>query len=619
MPFQKLQFKPGVTRDTTALAAEGGWYACDKVRFRLGFPEKIGGWSRISDQVYQGICRSLTVWQTLVGVTLYGVGTHLKMYVSLGGAYYDITPVRATLVVAANAFTTTTGSNIVTANVTAHDATTGDFVTITAAADDVGGIPADALGSTVVPREYQITVEDANTITFVCSATATSDATGGNGTFAFQLPVGSALAGPNYAWGSGPWGGGDWGRSGGTLAMRIWNQVPYGELLVFGPAGGALYLFTPTVLAYGFDRGVPVSGLPGASNVPLFQNNMLFSPAARILVLMGTNGYGTTTLDPLMVRWSDSESITEWTPLATNQSGEYRLQKGSAIVAAVNARQDTLILTDTAVYLMQYIGAPLVFGFTQQSDNTSIASSSAAVAAAGSVFWMGLDKFYFYDGRVQTLPCPLRNEVFNDLNRGQVAQVFSGTNEAFDEVWWFYCGTGSSTPNKYIIFNYVDRLWYYGTMTRTAWLDAPLAAGPLAATAFGNLVTHETGPDDLSTAAELPIEAFVKSADFDIGDGQNYAFVRKILPDVNFAGSTDASPTVYVTVQGRKNPGGNVNSTPANPVVLTGSNPVDQWTDEVCVRIRARQLNVELRSTGTGVMWQFGVPRIEVRPDGRDA
>jgi hypothetical protein len=620
MPFQKLQFRPGIVRDTTSLANEGGWYACDKVRFRLGFPEKIGGWSRISSAVFQGICRSLSVWTTLVGVTLYGIGTHLKMYVALGGLYYDITPLRTTLTVATNAFTTSTGSNVVVANVTAHGAATGDFVTVTAAATAVGGITADQLGSTAVPREYQVTVLSANTFSFVCSAAATSPVTGGNGTFAFQIAVGVALAGPSYAWGSGTWGSGTWGQSGGSLPFRIWNQVPYGELLVYGQAGGPMYLFTPTVLSYGFNRGVAVTSLGGASSVPLFQNLMRFSPAARILVLFGTNSYtGGGTLDPMLVRWADSDSVVQWAPAATNLAGEYRLSKGSAIVAAVNARQDTLILTDTAAYLMQFIGAPYVFGFTQQSDNISIISQSAAIAAQGVVYWMGLDKFYVYDGRVQPLACPLRNEIFNNINTAQYQQVFAGTNEAFDEVWWFYPSAASQTPDLYIIYNYVQKIWYYGSMSRTAWVDASQTQGPLSATTFGNIVTHEVGLDDNSTASPTAITSYVKSADFDIGDGQSYAFIRKILPDVNFAGSVTASPTVYVTVQGRKNPGGNVTTTPANAVVNASGNPITRYTDEISLRIRARQINVEMRSTDIGVKWQFGTPRIEVRPDGRAA
>jgi hypothetical protein len=621
VPFQKLSFRPGIIRDTTALAAEGGWYEGNNVRFRMGFPEKIGGWQRISGNVYQGVCRSLSAWVTLAGQVLFGVGTNLKFYTAMGGAYYDITPIRATVVTAANAFTTVNLSNIVTGNAVAHGAAVGDFVTLSGAATAVGGISAAQLTG-----NFQIlSVPTGGTFTFAVSSNATSNATGGNATFAFELAVGPAFDTGSTGWGAGVWGGLigapglGWGISSGVSYMRVWNQVPYGELLVYGPRLGAAYVFTPLLSGLSYSRGVALTTLPGASSTPLTQTLMFFSPAARILVFCGTNSYTSTDYDPLLVRWADSDSLTEWAPAATNQAGEYRLPRGSMIVATASARQDQIILTDTSVYLMQYIGAPYVFGFTQQSDNISVAGPRAIASASGTVFWMGKDKFYMYDGRVQPLPCTLRNEIFNDINQSQSAQVTAGTNEGFDEVWWHYCSAASAVPDKYVIYNYTDKTWYYGDMTRTAWLDTPLTDGPLAATAFGNLVTHETGIDDLSTGTSLPIQSYIKSADFDIGDGQSYAFVRKFLPDVNFAGSTATTPSIYMTLQGRKNPGGNVSATPAKQVTLTATSPDIRFTDEVSVRIRARQMNVQIASTDVGVKWQFGAPRIEVRPDGRAA
>lgn len=612
MPFQKLSFKPGIVRDMTTLANEGGWYAGDKIRFRQGFPEKIGGWARTSANVFQGLARSLNAWVTLAGVVLYGVGTHLKMYVAMGGQYFDVTPIRQSFTVSTNAFTTTNGSAVVKCNVTAHGAANGDFVVLTGAATAVGGIPALTLQG-----EFQVTVVDANTVSIIVSAAATSTATGGNSVFDFQLPIGQSTATTSYAWGSGTWGSGAWGQSAGSVPMRIWSQVNYGELMIFGQNGGPMYQFTPTVLAYGFNRGVPVSSLSGASSVPLFQNMMMFSPAARILVLFGTNSYLGTTLDPLMVRWADSDSVVQWAPAATNLAGEYRLSRGSKIVAVAAVRQDILILTDTAVYVQQFIGAPYVFGFTQQADNISVASQNAIATAGGVAFWMGGDKFYTYDGSVRPLDCPLKNEVFNNMQLDQITQVFAGTNEGFDEVWWFYPSTGSAVPDKYIIYNYVQKIWYYGSMTRTAWLDTALASGPIAATAFSNLVLHENGIDDQSTATTTAVNAYVQSADFDIGDGQSYAFVRKLLPDINYAGSTAATPTVYVSVMGRDDPGGAYGQTPAMPVSLQAALPVPQYTPEVCVRIRARSMNLTIQSSDVGVKWQLGAPRIEVRPSGR--
>lgn len=612
MPLQRLQFKPGFVRDTTALAAEGGWYEGNNVRFRRGFPEKIGGWQRISSALFQGVCRTLTAWRTLAGSTLYGMGTHLKMYVALGGVYYDITPVRQSVTTAANAFTTTNGSPVVTATAAAHGAATGDFVAISGAATTVGGIT-----TTQINGDYQITVVTANTFTFVVSSNATSGATGGNGVFDFQIAPGTETAAGTSGWGAGGYGNSGYGQSAGTIPMRIWSQVPYGELLVYGPRGGPMYQFTPPAGVAAPARGVLVSSLGGASAVPLTQNAMLFSPAARILVLCGTNSIAGAVFDPLLVRWSDSDSIVQWTPSASNQAGEYRLPQGSSIVATANARQDTLILTDTTAYLMQYIGAPYIFGFTQQADNISIAGPNAVVAAGGVVFWMGADKFYYYDGRVQPLDCPLLNEVFNSINAEQSAQFFAGTSEGFNEVWWWYCSAGVTVPDRYVTFNYVSKAWAYGSMTRTAWLDTPLSAGPLAATYVKNLVQHEIGVDDSITATPQPITAYARSSDFDIGDGQNYAFVSKLLPDVSFAGSTISAPAVTMTLQGRKNPGGTVSATPAQVVTLTATSPDLRWTDELSVRLRARQMNIEIRSTAVGVKWQFGTPRLNVRPDGR--
>ena len=615
MPYQKLQFRPGIVRDTTALANEGGWYEGNNIRFRMGFPEKIGGWQRISSAVYQGVCRTLSAWRTLINTTLFGVGTNLKMYVSTGGAYYDITPIRASFIVAANAFTTINLSNVVTAHVTAHSATTGDFVTLSGAATAVGGITTAQLTG-----NYQVTVTGSNTFTFVVSSNATSGATGGNALFDFEVGVGPTINAASSGWGAGTWGNGTWGATSGVNAMRIWNQTPYGELLVYGIAGGTPYQFTPTFSGGTYPRGVALSTLAGASaSFPLTQNLMFFSPAARILVFCGTNSWQNTTYDPLLVRWADADSVVQWYPGITNQAGEYRLPQGTSIVAQANARQDAVLLTDTAVYLMQYVGAPYIFSFTQQAANVSVAGPRAAISANGTVFWMGQDKFYYYDGTVRPLDCPLKNEVFNNVNMGQIAQTFAGTNEGFDEVWWYYCSAGSATPDKYVIFNYLTKIWYYGSMNRTAWLDTPFAFGPIAATAINNIVVHEQGLDDLSTASTMPINAYIKSADFDIGDGQNYAFVRKFLPDVNFAGSTNATPNVTLTVQGRKNPGGTVVATPPQTVTLTATNPDIRFTDELSIRLRARQMNVTIQSTGTGVKWQFGAPRLEVRPDGRSA
>lgn len=614
MPLQKLQFKPGITRDMTSLAAEGSWYAGEKIRFRQGLPEKIGGWQRISGNVYQGVCRTLASWVTLAGYTCTGVGTHLKMYVESGGVYNDITPVRRTQVIAANAFTTSNGSSIVTVNDAGHGASTGDFVVISAVGAAVGGISAATLTG-----EFQVTVLTVNTYTITVGATASSSTTGSNATFTYQIAVGAATNTLATGWGAGGWGLSGWGMSTGTVAMRLWSQVPYGEWLLFGQSGGPLYVFKPDSAGVVFNRGTLLSAEAGASAVPAYQNYAYFSQAGQLLVLLGTQSYTGGSIDPLLVRWSGAQNIVNWTPAANNQTGEYRLSKGSYIATSAAARQDRLILTNTTAYLQQYVGPPYVLSHTEAADNISVLGPNAIVSANGVVFWMGTDKFYVYDGRVQPLPCPLLQDVFGNINLSEGVQAFGGTNEGFNEAWFFYCSAASTTPDKYVIFNYVSNTWAYGNITRTAWLDTPLRTGPTAATTASNLVVHETGTDDLSTASTQAINAWVQTADFDIGDGQSYAFVNKVLPDINFTGSSAASPTVYMTVNGRRDPGSAPVGYTAQAVTQTSTTPVSQWTPEVCVRIRGRQMSLKIESTAVGVQWQAGVPRINVRPDGRSA
>ena len=614
MPLQKLQFRPGIVRDTTSLAAEGGWYACDKVRFRMGFPEKIGGWGRISDQYYLGTCRTLSCWRSFAGVTYIGVGTHLKFYIAAAGAYYDITPLRATNTIVANAFTTTNASSVVVVNDSAHLTITGDYVTVTGSVSAVGGIPAAAFNA-----EFTTTFIDANTYSIDVGVVATSAATGGNGVFAYQLNVGNQFDLPTAGWGAGGWSVCAWGDGCGTADMRFWTQLVYGNQLLFGPRGGQVYYWDPAQVSPLTIRGLAIATLAGASSTPLFQNGMTLDAASRILVLYGSNPYGTTDMDPMLVRWSGAESLIEWAPAITNQAGEYRLTQGTQILSAQQTRTETLILTDTAAFAMQYVGGSFVFSFSKQSANISCAGPYAATTAGATVYWMGRDKFYVYDGRVQTLPCSLRNEVFNDINVSQGFGVVAGTNESYDEIWWFYPSANSATPNRYVVYNYTDKIWYYGTLERTAWLDTPFQRGPLAATNNLNIVEHELGNDDITDNTAQPIVAFVQSADFDIGDGHTYGFVRQILPDVSFSGSTGPLPVALLEFSARDNPGGTPRTSPTQSVSRAVSAPVEEWTEIVYVRVRGRQMNIRLSSNGLGVKWQIGTPRIEVRPDGRRA
>jgi hypothetical protein len=620
MPLQKILFKPGVNRENTRYTTEGGWYDCDKVRFRQGTPEKIGGWQRISINTFLGVCRSLWNWVTLSNENLLGVGTNLKFYIERGGAYNDITPLRATVTINNNPFALT-ASTTVTVTDTAHGCVTGDFVTFSGATD-IGGLGTNVTAS-VLNREFQVTVIDLNTYTIQISvtpnATALAGSPGGGAAVvaAYQINTGPAFAIPLSGWGAGPWGYGPWGAgSTTTSALQLWNQANWGEDLVFGPRGGGIYYWDATT-GIGV-RGVNLNTLPGASDVPVVQNAIFVSDISRFVFAFGCNDYGASTIDPMLIRWSDQEDAANWTPVATNQAGSLRLSHGSEIVTSIQARQEIVVFTDSALYSLQYLGAPLVWGAQLLGDNISVEGPNAVAIASGVVYWMGVDKFYAYDGRVQTLPCDVRRYVFGDFNQSQAAQVFAGTNEGFNEVWWFYCSANSFSVDRYVVYNYLERIWYYGTMARTAWLDSGLRDFPIAATYNHNIVNHEQGLDDNETGTPAPILANISSSEFDIGDGHNFGFVWRMLPDITFENSTAGSPTVNMTLYGLYNSGsGSINS--AGQPVVKGSTYVitEEFTGQIYTRVRGRQMIFKIDSNQLGTTWQLGAPRIDIRQDGR--
>lgn len=615
MPLQKLQFKPGVNRENTRYTNEGGWYESDKVRFRQGTPEKIGGWARISATYFLGICRSLWDWVTLDGTALLGVGTNLKFYIERGGVYNDITPIRSTVVLN-GPFDTVDTSPIVTVHDTAHGAINGDFVTFSGAAA-VGGLTLNA--------EYQITFVDVDTFRITASSNATSTVNGGGGatvTAAYQLNTGPATNTPLTGWGAGNWGYGTWGvGTASTDALRLWSQMNFGEDLVFGPRGGGLYYFD---FSAGITtRAVNVTTMGGASDVPTKQNLILVSDISRFVLVFGCNDLGSSTLDPMLIRWSDQESVVNWTPAITNQAGGLPLSHGSEIITAAQVRQEILVITDEAVYSLQYQGPPFVWGAQLVGDNTTIVGKNAAITASGVVYWMGNSKFYKYDGRVLTQRCDIQKYVFQDLNFLQLGQVFAGTNEGFNEVWWFYCSAASDTIDRYVTYNYAEDVWVYGTMARTAWLDAGTNASPLAATYSLNIVSHEEGLNDNETGTEAPIAASITSAQFDIGDGHNFGFVWRLIPDITFSGSTATSPTATFSMKALKSSGSGYNNpesvggnSSAN-VVRTTSVPVEAFTGQIYVRVRGRQMSITVESNQLDTTWQLGAPRMDVRPDGR--
>ena len=614
MSLKKLILKSGVNRENTRYTSEGGWYECDKIRFRQGSPEKIGGWVRTSNATYLGVCRSLWSWVTLNSQSLIGVGTNLKFYIENGTAYNDITPLRDTVVLT-NPFTTVSGSSIVTVTDANGGYVNNDYVTFSNAA---------AVGGVTVNGEYQLTTTtSANQYTIDVGTAATSAATGGGTvTAVYQINTDVPFSVPITGWGASGWGDGPWGEGAPSAArIRLWSQSNFGEDLIFGPRGGGIYYWDA---GSGLtSRGVELSTLSGASDVPISQRVIEVSDINRFVFALGANDFGTTVVNPMLVRWSDQGSAIDWTPSVTSQAGFLTLSRGSEIIAARQSRQEVLVWTDAALYALQYVGAPVVWSAQLVGENTSIASQNAVGYANGVSYWMGRDKFYRYDGSVQPLRCDLRKFIFGDFNTQQYDQVTAGTNEAFNEVWWFYCSAESVQNNRYVIYNYLEDVWYYGNLGRTAWLDSGLRDFPLAATYSNNLVNHEQGVDDAETDVTTAIPAFVTSAEFDIEDGHQFSFVSRVLPDIRFDGSTASSPLATLTLLPLTNSGSGYNTplsaggNSGGQIVRSAVLPIEEFTGQLDTRIRGRQMSIKLESDAVGVTWQLGSPRIDLRPDGR--
>lgn len=800
--LQKLQLKPGVNRESTTYANEGGWFESDKIRFRSGQPEKIGGWTNLATatnevvNTYAGVSRDMNNWVTLNYSNLNGVGTNQKYYVENGGLYHDITPLTAAspVALAANPFDTTSGSKLVLVTASAHGTSPGTWVTFSGAA---------AVGGLTLNGEFEvISTPTGGTLTIISPTAATSTATGGGAAVVanFQIAAGNATYSTGNGWGAGPWNAVIYGTGSSTLSstitaaavsigvastasfaasgtivieseiitysgtsggntftgctratdesmatihvsgvtvqqystetsgtsaygwgaasatansigtqLRLWTADNFGQDLVFAPRGGAIYYWAVDTSAYA--RAVTLTSL-GGSYVPTTTLAVIASDVQRFVIAFGSNPYTpgdpATVFDPMLVRWSDQESSIDWIPSATNQSGEYKLAGGSTIITAKVSKQEVLIWTDAALFSMQYLGPPYVWGFNLLVDNTSLISPNAVASANNQTFWMGVDKFYVYTGRVDTINCTLRQYVFGDINQAQAYQIVSGTNEGFNEVWWFYPSANSPVNNRYVIYNHLEKIWYYGTMNRTAWLDSPIRQFPMGAHSVqnsflavaitsvtatsltllhgysypnsgtlvvdseyisytahditdGNTLTgcargvvnpatgaattaathvqysavtystpnqvmyHENGTDDYSQVTPAAIDSYVQSSDFDIGDGHNFGFVWRMLPDVTFDGSTVAAPKVTLSIRPRQNSGTNY-GVGDSPAVISGNNysspltrnyTVQLFTGQVYTRIRGRQMAFKVASTDIGVAWQLGAPRLDVRLDGR--
>ena len=623
MPLKKLQFTPGINREVTSTTNNLGWYDSDKVRFRSGYPEKIGGWQRISSNSFLGVCRSLFPWVTLNSVIYIGTGTNIKFYVASGGVYYDITPVRHTTAAGDVTFSATNGSSVLTVNDTNHGTTQGSYVTFSGATGLGGNVTAAVLNV-----EYAVLeVLSVNSYTIQLSVTANGSDTGNGGgstVGAYQINIGTESAVAQSGWGAGPWGLGGWGVGlTSTVELRLWSQSNFGEDLLFGPRGGGIYWWDASVTLPLEQRGVLVADVVGAESVPTVQNRILVSDN-RFVFCFGANVQGDIAIDPMFIRWSDQEDFLNWTPAATNQAGSLRLGRGSEIVTALQSRQELLVWTDIALYTLQYQGAPIVWSSQLLDSNTSIIGYNAAVAGAnGAVYWMGRDEFYSYNGTVEPLPCSVERYVFDDLNQDQTEQIFSGTINAFYEVWWFYCSLSSSTVDRYVVYNYAEKVWYYGSLARTAWADSGLRRNAIAATYSNNLVDHEVGNDDAEGGVITPISAYITSSDFTAGDDDRFNLVNRVLPDVTFTGSTAAAPSVDMTLYGMKDSGSGRNDPLSESGKSSGTTtrsataPVEAFTRQINLRVRGRQMSLKLESSTAGTRWQLGSPRFDMRPSGR--
>lgn len=645
MPLTKLQFRPGVDRDMTDYSNEGGWWQCDKVRFRSGYPEKIGGWIKSSELPFIGVCRQMSNWITTFGDDLLALGTHQKVYIETGGYYNDITPLRLidptlSTTDTDNCVYTSDGSTTVTITLaTNHDAATGDFVTISGVTGTVGGIP-----NTEINANHQITVLSGTSFSFTVDTEATSTVSGGGGTaidIDFELSPGYAITTAGYGWGVGTWGRDAWGL--GTTAepiylqQRDWWLDNFDNDLVFNYRNGTPYYWTRgstvdpgtalTTRAISLAAKATADGYD-PNDVPVKVMQLLVSQQDKHLLAFGAVPYGSTDpddFDPLLIRWADQDNSAQWEPLVTNSAGFLRVSRGSRILRAMPSRQEILIWTDSNLYTLQFLGTTDVFGLQEYADNISVASPRCMTNASNVTFWMGQDKFYAYTGRVETLPCTLRDHVFQNLNRIQIDQVVCGTNEQWSEIWWFYPTEDSDYNNAYVIYNYKDQVWYYGNIDRTAWLDTPLREYPQAANSpvtttedngvivgSGYLYSHENGVDADGEA----MVSYIQSSDFDIGDGEQFMLSRRIIPDITFRNSEVDSPEVSMQIRARNFPGSSLsdNNTDAKLVAETS---VGQYTDQIFVRARARQMAFKIQSENLGVQWRLGSPRLDARPDGR--
>mgnify|MGYP003638190353 FL=1 len=640
MPLTKLQFRPGVNRETTSYTNEGGWFDCDKVRFRFGTPEKIGGWEKQSVNSFLGTARALHPFVALTGESYLGVGTHLKYYLNEGGAYNDITPLRETTAAGAVTFSATNGSSTITVTDTNHEALVNDFVTFSGAAT-LGGV----ITAAVLNQEYQVSaVVNENTFQIEARAVASlsnitiggqytptlivansSDTGNGGGSVvgAYQVNTGLDTTVTGTGWGAGTWGRGTWGSAASLTAvgdtLRIWGHDNFGEDLVFNIRDGGIFYWDKSANTAPITRAVALSDLAGAdATTPTIAKQVIVSDSDRHILVFGCDPQNNIGVqDPLLIRFSSQGDPTTWESLATNTAGDLRIGSGSQIVTAVETRQQVLVFTDVSLHALQFLGPPYTFGINEIATNLTIAGPLAAVAVEDNVFWMGREEFYAFGGQVQKLPCSVRSYVFDDFNFSQAEKVTAGVNSSFSEIWWMYPSANSQDNDRYVVYNYQEQVWYYGTLSRSVWVDRGINQFPLAASKDGYLYLHERGADDGSTTPASAISSYIESSQIDIGDGDNFVFMRRLIPDLTFVSSTAPDPQADFILQTRNFPGGQYLQSSTDPVTRTATLPVEQFTEQVNVRLRGRSFAMKIASTNTGVAWRLGSPRIDIRPDGR--
>ena len=638
MPLSKLQFKPGVNREITAYSNEGGWFDIDNVRFQKGYPEKIGGWQKRSTNSFLGTCRALHPWVSLDRDQYVGVGTNLKYYIDEGGFYNDVTPLRLTTSAGAVTFAATNGSSELTVAHTNHGAVVNDFVTYSGAASLGGLITANVLN-----QEYYVT-EVVNTASYKIKAraagTSISDITyegqlnpsfvaangsdTGNGGSSvvgkYQINTGLDIGVSGAGWGAGTWSRGTWGSASSesivTNSLRLWSHDNFGEDLIMNVRDGGIYYWDETNTLS--TRGVDITTLAGSTSAPTVAKQVLVSDRDRHIIAFGCDTEANPGVqDPLAIRFSSQESLTDWASLATNTAGELRLGSGSEIVTALETRQQILVFTDTTLYSMQFLGPPFTFGVNSLSENITVAGPNAAIAVDDNVFWMGRAEFYVYSGAVQRLPCMVRDFVFSDINEEQLEKINAALNTEHSEIWWYYPSANSTEVNRYVVYNYLEQVWYYGSFGRTAWIDRGIFDFPFAANADGYIYEHEIGFDDGTTNPTTPINAFIQSSPIDIGDGEQFMLLRKMIPDVDFRDSTAILPDVNIILDVKNAPDGTYSKTETDTFVKTQAAAVGARTEQLYFRLRGRQMRFKIESEDLGVTWRLGSPRLDIRPDGR--